>query len=39
VTVQEIFLPARGEGAEMLEGNADAVAQRLVERLQQEGAF
>jgi electron transfer flavoprotein beta subunit len=39
VTVEEIFLPPRGGGAEMLEGSEETVVQKLVERLQQEGAF
>lgn len=39
VTVEELFLPPRGGGAEMLEGSEEAVIQKLVERLQQEGAF
>ena len=39
VRVDEIFLPPRGEGAEMLEGSEDTVVQKLVERLQREGAF
>lgn len=39
VTVEELFLPPRGGGAEMLEGSAETVVQKLVERLQQEGAF
>ena len=39
VAVEEIFLPPRGEGAEMLEGSEETVVQKLVERLQQEGAF
>jgi len=37
--VEEIFLPPRGGGAEMLEGSEETVVQKLVERLQQEGAF
>jgi electron transfer flavoprotein beta subunit len=39
VTVEEISLPPRGEGAEMLEGSEEAVVEKLVERLQREGAF
>ncbi|MEJ2546535.1 MAG: electron transfer flavoprotein subunit beta/FixA family protein [Gemmatimonadota bacterium] len=39
VTVEEIFLPPRGEGAEMLEGSEETVVEKLVERLQREGAF
>jgi electron transfer flavoprotein beta subunit len=39
VAVEEIFLPPRGEGAEMLEGSEEAVVEKLVERLQREGAF
>ena len=39
VTVEEIFLPPRGEGAEMLEGSEETVGEKLVERLQREGAF
>ncbi len=39
VTVEEIFLPPRGEGAEMLEGSEETVVEQLVERLQREGAF
>ena len=39
VTVEEVFLPPRGEGAEMLEGSEEAVVEKLVERLQREGAF
>jgi electron transfer flavoprotein beta subunit len=39
VTVEEIFLPPRGEGAEMLEGSEESVVEKLVERLQREGAF
>ncbi|MCL7982936.1 MAG: electron transfer flavoprotein subunit beta/FixA family protein [marine benthic group bacterium] len=39
VTIEEIFLPPRGEGAEMLEGSEESVVEKLVERLQREGAF
>jgi electron transfer flavoprotein beta subunit len=39
VTVEEIFLPPRGGGAEMLEGSEETVVEKLVERLQREGAF
>ena len=39
VTLEAIFLPPRGEGAEMLEGSEETVVQQLVERLQREGAF
>ena len=39
VTVEELFLPPRGEGAEMLEGSEETVVEKLVERLQREGAF
>ena len=39
VTIEELFLPPRGEGAEMLEGSEEAMIEQLVERLQREGAF
>ena len=39
VTVEEIFLPPRGGGAEMLEGSEETLVEQLVERLQREGAF
>ena len=39
VALEEIFLPPRGEGAEMLEGSEETVVEQLVERLQREGAF
>ena len=39
VTLEKLFLPPRGEGAEILEGSEETVVEQLVERLQREGAF
>jgi electron transfer flavoprotein beta subunit len=39
VTVEELFLPPKGEGAEILEGSSDDMVSALVDRLQQQGAF
>jgi len=39
VKVEEIFLPTRGEGAEMLDGDEESVVEALVERLQRAGGF
>jgi electron transfer flavoprotein beta subunit len=39
VTLEEIFLPLRGEGAEMLDGDEEAVVEALVARLQQQGGL
>ena len=39
VTLKELFLPPTGEGAEILEGSADDVAEKLVERLRERGGI
>jgi len=39
VKLEEMFLPPRGEGAEMLEGDEASVIEALVERLQREGGL
>jgi electron transfer flavoprotein beta subunit len=39
VKLVEMFPPPRGEGAEMLEGDEDTMAEALVERLHQRGAI
>jgi electron transfer flavoprotein beta subunit len=39
VTVEEMFLPPAGEGAEILEGGTDEVVGKLVERLREKGGL
>lgn len=39
VTLKELFLPPTGEGAEILEGGPDEVAEKLVERLRERGGI
>ena len=39
VKLEEIFLPPKGEGAEILEGDEESVVEALVERLQREGGL
>jgi len=39
VTLKELFLPPTGEGAEILEGSADDVAEKLVEKLRERGGI
>ena len=39
VTLAELFLPPTGDGAEILEGNADDVAEKIVARLRERGGI
>ncbi len=39
VRLEELFLPPRGEGAEVLEGSDEEIVQRLVEMLHQRGGL
>ncbi len=39
VKLEEIFLPPKGEGAEMLDGDEESVVAALVDRLQREGGL
>jgi electron transfer flavoprotein beta subunit len=39
VTVEEMFLPPAGEGAELLEGGTDDVVEKLIERLREKGGL
>ncbi len=39
VTLEELFLPPKGEGAEILEGSDDEVVERLVEMLRERGGL
>ena len=39
VTLDEIFIPPRGVGAEMLEGDEEAMVEALIDRLQQQGGL
>ena len=37
--LEEVFLPPRGEGAEILEGSDEEMVEALVERLYREGGL
>jgi electron transfer flavoprotein beta subunit len=39
VTVEEMFLPPAGEGAEILAGGTDEVVAKLIERLREKGGL
>ncbi len=39
VTVEELFLPPKGEGAEMLEGDDDEMVEQLVAKLREQGGL
>ena len=39
VTVEEIFLPPKGEGAEMLEGDDEEMVEQLVAKLREQGGL
>ena len=39
VTLQELFLPPTGDGAEILTGSADEVAEKIVARLRERGGI
>ena len=39
MTLRQLFLPPTGDGAEILEGDADEVIAKLVERLRERGGI
>jgi hypothetical protein len=39
VVTEELFLPPRGEGAELLEGDEEEMVDALVERLREKGGL
>jgi electron transfer flavoprotein alpha/beta subunit len=39
VTVEELFLPPKGEGAQMLEGDDEEMVEQLVAKLREQGGL